>query len=112
MSLQQVHVAVKSFSELFKSSTLPIAVDTYQRGFVWGEDKILQLADDLAQYQQLEGEQPPYYMGTVLVHRQADKGKRFIIDGQQRQHGVVGRAPGQSAVFGLTRKRRRAAHDW
>lgn len=84
MSLQQVHVAVKSFSELFKSSTLPIAVDTYQRGFVWGEDKILQLADDLAQYQQLEGEQPPYYMGTVLVHRQADKGKRFIIDGQQR----------------------------
>lgn len=27
---------------------------------------------------------PPYYMGTILLHRNKDKQKHFIIDGQQR----------------------------
>lgn len=102
---QPVDVAIQSFSQLFASAPLPIAVDTYQRGFVWGEDKILQLADDLLQYQELEGDKPPYYMGTVLVHRHADKGKRFIIDGQQRltalcvlHQQLTGRLPDQCAL--------------
>lgn len=102
---QPVEVDVHSFSELFAASIWPVAVDTYQRGFVWGEDKILQLADDLLQYQQLEGDKPAYYMGTVLVHRNADKGKRFIIDGQQRltalcvlHQRLKGRLPEQCAL--------------
>jgi hypothetical protein len=79
-----VEVVVQSFTDLFRASPLPLAVDTYQRGFVWNDDKIRQLADDLADYQHVPGPKPPYYMGAVLVHRHAQKAKRFVIDGQQR----------------------------
>ncbi len=79
-----VEVDVLSFSSLFENSALPLAVDTYQRGFVWNDEKIRQLVDDLTDYQGLPDPKPPYYMGTVLLHRNIDKGKRFIIDGQQR----------------------------
>jgi hypothetical protein len=81
---ENVEVDVLSFSQLFAASPLPLAVDTYQRGFVWNDEKIRQLSDDLAQYQIEPVPKPPYYMGTILLHRHAEKGKRFIIDGQQR----------------------------
>lgn len=79
-----VEVDVLSFSKLFEDSPFPMAVDTYQRGFVWNDDKIRQLMDDLAAYQLDADPKPPYYMGTILVHRNKDKQKHFIIDGQQR----------------------------
>jgi hypothetical protein len=79
-----VEVTVLSFCQLFLDSSLPLALDTYQRGFVWNDEKVRQLADDLADYQKLPAPKPPYYMGTVLVHRHTAKEKRFIIDGQQR----------------------------
>ena len=47
-----VHVEVLSFASLFNESAFPLAVDTYQRGFVWKDDKVRQLADDLSAYQQ------------------------------------------------------------
>jgi hypothetical protein len=79
-----VKVDVLSFSQLFEEEDFPLAVDTYQRGFVWNDEKIRQLADDLAEYQREADPKPPYYMGTVLLHRHTAKEKRFIIDGQQR----------------------------
>lgn len=79
-----VEVAVLNFSKLFEDLPFPLAVDTYQRGFVWNDDKIRQLADDLAAYQGDANPKPPYYMGTILLHRNNDKQKHFIIDGQQR----------------------------
>ncbi len=79
-----VDVDVLSFSRLFEDSAFPMAVDTYQRGFVWGDDKIRQLADDLVAFQRDADHKPPYYMGTILIHRNKDKQKNFIIDGQQR----------------------------
>lgn len=79
-----VEVDVLSFSKLFEDSAFPMAVDTYQRGFVWRDDKIRQLAEDLATYQRDADPKPPYYMGTILVHRNKHKQKHFIIDGQQR----------------------------
>jgi len=79
-----VEVEVLSFSDLFEKSAFPLAVDTYQRGFVWNDDKVRQLADDLTTYQSETDPKPPYYMGTILIHRNKDKQKQFIIDGQQR----------------------------
>lgn len=79
-----VQVDVLSFSELFEDSPFPMAVDTYQRGFVWSDDKVRQLADDLVTYQCDAEPKPSYYMGTILLHRNSDKQKHFIIDGQQR----------------------------
>jgi uncharacterized protein with ParB-like and HNH nuclease domain len=57
---ENVEVDVLSFSQLFATSPLPLAVDTYQRGFVWNDEKIRQLSDDLAQYQTETAPKPPY----------------------------------------------------
>lgn len=80
-----VDVGVQSFDELLvNSSSMPLGVDTYQRGFVWNDDKIRQLIDDLVAYQIEDDPKPPYYMGSILLHRSNAKGMRFVIDGQQR----------------------------
>jgi hypothetical protein len=79
-----VDVDVCSFNELFAPENWPLAVDTYQRGFVWRNDKIAQLIDDLVAYQRNQDPKPSYFMGTVLLHRSAEKQKRYVIDGQQR----------------------------
>lgn len=77
-------VSVKSFNDLFSDIEWLLAVDTYQRGFVWGEDKVSQLLEDLRDYQKQPDPKPPYYMGAILLHRSEEKQKRFVIDGQQR----------------------------
>lgn len=79
-----VDVGVRSFSELFDPSLMSLGVDTYQRGFVWSDEKVLQLIDDLADYQAKVDPKPPYYMGTLLFHQNHEKQRRFVIDGQQR----------------------------
>ncbi len=35
-----VEVSVQSFNKFFAESTFPIAVDSYQRGFVWNREKV------------------------------------------------------------------------
>lgn len=79
-----VDVGVRSFDELFDPSLMSLGVDTYQRGFVWSDEKIQQLIDDLVAYQAEPGPKPSYYMGTLLFHQNDEKQRRFVIDGQQR----------------------------
>ena len=43
-----VGVSVLSFVNLFGASSLPLAVDTYQRDFVWNDERIRQLVEDLS----------------------------------------------------------------
>lgn len=81
-----VSVKTMGFFELLEDSW-PLALDSYQRGFVWGTAKVEQLIGDLNTYQverREEGDALPYYMGTLLLHNDTDKKRRFIIDGQQR----------------------------
>lgn len=72
-----------SFAELLEHDW-PLALDAYQRGFVWDDEKVEQLIGDLETYQKDTDQKLPYYMGTLLLHHDAEKKKRFIIDGQQR----------------------------
>ena len=80
-----MRVTTPFFPELFASSDLPLAIDSYQRAYVWNEEKIVALIEDLEGYA-ASGVSPQrdYYMGTVLLHENRAEGKRFIIDGQQR----------------------------
>lgn len=101
-----VRVEVLSLPELFTRHAWPLALDTYQRGFVWGEDKVEQLIADLREYQRSPVPpspqvKPPYYMGTILVHEHEGRRQRFVVDGQQRltalsvlHHAITGRLPG------------------
>ena len=78
-----VRVSTLAFADLLKAGT-PLALDSYQRGFVWGPDKLLQLNSDLVEFAGQPDNRLPYYIGAVLLHRDARQSKRFIIDGQQR----------------------------
>lgn len=84
MNQQEVTVKVCSFNDLFtKVAIYPIAIDTYQRPYVWGEDKVQELINDLNEYL-ADDKGLPYYMGNILLHQHDEKQKLFIIDGQQR----------------------------
>jgi uncharacterized protein with ParB-like and HNH nuclease domain len=91
---QDVDVRISSFSEL-ANTDCPLALDNYQRAFVWGDKKINQLLDDLHSFIEAisdlsvgkgTGQPQNYYMGALLIHHQVVNGgpKRFVIDGQQR----------------------------
>jgi hypothetical protein len=103
---QEVRVTVKSFDRLFAEAGLPLALDTYQRGFVWKDEKVDQLHEDLITHQQRGPETPPaYYMGTILLHKNEDEAKLYIIDGQQRlsalcvlHHALTGTLPPNCAL--------------
>lgn len=79
----QINVQAQAFGSLLESG-LPLALDSYQRGFVWEPDKVMQLSADLHDYATSKDGTLPYYMGTVLLHRDTSRSQRFIIDGQQR----------------------------
>ncbi len=99
---ENVHVDVMHYNELFLKEHSPLALDTYQRPYVWGKDKINQMIEDLVEFIGQPADSPDYYMGTLLLHQSSDKGKRFVIDGQQRLTTLLilyaalnGRMPGK-----------------
>lgn len=84
MRREEVQVKVCSFIDLFtKEAIFPIGIDSYQRPYVWGADKVRELISDLADYMK-DAKGLSYYMGNILLHQHDEKQKLFIIDGQQR----------------------------
>lgn len=79
-----VEVKVKTFNQLFENAKLPLALDSYQRAYVWGSDKAIQLLRDLRDFTTNDTPGLDYYMGAILLHRDQEKGSLFVIDGQQR----------------------------
>lgn len=57
-------------------------IPLYQRNYDWGEREILQLLDDIADYAAERGQNPNYYIGTLVVYNRDDYYE--ILDGQQR----------------------------
>ena len=101
-------VETMTFPELFqKNKRFPLSLDTYQRPYVWNTQKVSQLYDDLRDFLADEDRAIDYYMGTLLLHRNAEKGATFVIDGQQRlttllilYHTLTGKLPeGQAFEF-------------
>ncbi len=79
-----VNVKVCSFLEFFeKEAIYPVGIDTYQRPYIWGIEKVQELIDDLSEYLS-NSNGLPYYMGNILLHKNDKSKKLYIIDGQQR----------------------------
>lgn len=74
-----------TFPELFcRHQQFPLALDTYQRPYVWSPQQVTQLLDDLRDFVKDQAQQVDYYMGTLLLHRDKKRPHTFVIDGQQR----------------------------
>lgn len=100
-----VEATATSFAEVFKHTPWPLAIDTYQRGFVWGTDKIKQLITDLDEFCKTSANTHAYYMGTLLLHEDEKTQQCFVIDGQQRltalcvlHHLATGSLPCKAAM--------------
>ncbi len=109
-----VKVKTQTFAALLADTDFPLALDSYQRGFVWTPDNLIQLTNDLQEFSAQAAKGLPYYLGAVLLHRDASKGLRFIIDGQQRMtalsllfHRSTGKLPeGQILSYSAVSARR------
>ncbi|MFJ7023954.1 DUF262 domain-containing protein [Pseudomonas aeruginosa] len=95
-----VAVTISNFDALL-ASQMPLALDTYQRPYVWGKDKVRQLLKDLREFQLGLASGLDYYMGALLIHQDAFQNRQFVIDGQQRlttlcvlYHALHGKLPG------------------
>lgn len=83
---EEVKVFVNSFDEFMYNLTFELAIDSYQRPYVWDEEKVNELITDLKEYLS-NPKDLSYYMGTILLHKKSDdknQTKYYIIDGQQR----------------------------
>ncbi len=84
MKQSLVDVVTKSFEELFGDADYPVAIDSYQRPYVWDTHKLEQLLEDLKEFYNSGTQDLKYYMGSILLHENKDDKKLYIIDGQQR----------------------------
>lgn len=58
-------------------------IPEYQRGYSWEETQLDDFWLDLEQIYQ-ENTHDEHFLGQVVIHKNKDDGKRYIIDGQQR----------------------------
>ena len=80
----EVNVVVSSYIDFLNHhAEFNLNIDSYQRPYVWDNEKIEELIEDLEAYLAIDIGLS-YFMGTILLHNNKDKQKLFIIDGQQR----------------------------
>lgn len=68
-----------TLSEFFEKK---LTIPEYQRPYVWGEENIGKLLDQIKTHNDQESK-PLFYIGSVVLHKD-EKGNLNIIDGQQR----------------------------
>lgn len=65
---------------IFSDSSISYVIPLYQRAFAWEDREILQLIDDINDFDNTDGSS--YYLGSIIVSKE---GNRYeVIDGQQR----------------------------
>lgn len=102
----EVQVQVLGFGQVLQDGR-PLALDDYQRPYVWTPADVRRLADDLVAHHRGAPQRPDYYMGTLLLHDDPGRAHRYLIDGQQRistlcllHHAIHGSIPdGQALRF-------------
>ena len=87
LSEDSVQVCTTTVQSLFENGfeymgeQLKIQIDNYQRDYVWSNEKVNQLIDDVESHE----DQVHYYLGSLLFHRKKGGASGlYIIDGQQR----------------------------
>lgn len=80
MSFENVKSSIETPAQFVKNNAL-FSIPSYQRPYVWSDEAIKTLFDDL--YSAYIHKLPHYYVGTILTAK-SDNGRFELIDGQQR----------------------------
>lgn len=65
---------------IFSDTSISYVIPLYQRAFAWEDKEIVQLIDDINDFDNKNGSS--YYLGAVIVSREENRYE--VIDGQQR----------------------------
>jgi len=74
-------IELKSIGELFEFNFF---VDDYQRGYKWTSQQVLDLLNDINDFQKGSGDKDGFYCLQPLVVKKRDDDSYEVIDGQQR----------------------------
>lgn len=80
MNKKEIETAKVTIDEVFKDH---YNVPSYQRHYVWGEDNINTLLDDLCQNMERQDNEE-YFLGSYVRQKTDKTGEYDLIDGQQR----------------------------
>lgn len=82
VALQPIKAAEISLGKLF-TDDFDFVIPEYQRPYAWGTEETLQLLSDLQSALDRDTEEP-YFLGSVVLIKEATSPRSEVIDGQQR----------------------------
>lgn len=79
-------MALQNYSILPISQYLssPYKIPNYQREYAWEEYELNDFWNDLINLYDSEDQNSIHFFGQIVIHNDANKNEKFIIDGQQR----------------------------
>ncbi len=84
MTSQLIHSEILTVQEVFSAF---YDVPAYQRDYVWQDEHIEQLLDDV--FNAFESGRVSYFLGTIVVNKNGDGHYYSLIDGQQRMTTIT-----------------------
>jgi len=80
MTKRTIDIGKKMVSEVFSDW---YSVPSYQRHYVWTEDNVNALLDDVKD-NYIEREDDEYFLGSYIIQKRKDRDTNDLLDGQQR----------------------------
>ncbi|MBU0653932.1 MAG: DUF262 domain-containing protein [Gammaproteobacteria bacterium] len=80
MAIVVAETKIKNIKEILNDPHRPLTLPEYQRPYKWSEKHVKQLINDIIKNQGIG----KYRIGSVVIHKDKDKDKWDIVDGQQR----------------------------
>jgi hypothetical protein len=80
MAIVVAETKIKNIKEILNDPHRPLTLPEYQRPYKWFEKHVKQLINDIIKNQGIGN----YRIGSVVIHKDKDKDKWNIVDGQQR----------------------------
>lgn len=81
--MNKIEVSIKLFPDIFHKK-IGLKIPEYQRPYIWGKDKNVDLLNDLKEHFVDSASVGHYYMGAILYYYNKKESCYEIIDGQQR----------------------------
>lgn len=83
--METIRASEKAIKDVFCDDYV-FEIPPYQRPYSWGKEQVDELLDDLlwAAGEKSPAEQPPYFLGSIVLIKDPNYPKADVVDGQQR----------------------------